>query len=165
MFGPDGRCRRVVRLGADHRSGHSLVQRLKENFFNQCDGFVVPGRSSLEYVLSMGARPEQVFKAPNAVDIQLFSMRSAVACQNAFRLRGVLGLPSRYFLFVGRLVNLKGVAVALRAFALVEKQRPAARLRIVGDGPLLGESRRLAGELGIAHAVRFLPFQTPARLV
>jgi glycosyltransferase involved in cell wall biosynthesis len=121
----------------DRRGGHFLVQRLKQNFFSNCDGFVVPGRSSLEYVLAMGVHPGQVFKAPNAVDIELFSKRAELARQNAYRLRGHLGLPDRYFLFVGRLVKSKGVLDLLAAYTgLGPELRSGIGVVFAGDGPL-----------------------------
>jgi glycosyltransferase involved in cell wall biosynthesis len=49
-------------------------------------------------------------------------------------------------LHVGRLVEKKGTALLLRAFADVAARRPEARLVIVGDGPLRGRLERQAGE-------------------
>jgi glycosyltransferase involved in cell wall biosynthesis len=46
------------------------------------------------------------------------------------------------FLTIGRLVPVKNVAMQIRAFAKVAAKIPQARLRIVGDGPLL-ESLKL----------------------
>ncbi len=57
-------------------------------------------------------------------------------------------------LFVGRLVERKGVAVLLRAVAELKSTRPV-RLHIVGDGPERAALEQLAGELGIAARVRF----------
>ena len=58
-------------------------------------------------------------------------------------------------LFVGRLVEKKGVALLLEAFAQVVAARPEARLRIVGEGPLAPALRSRAAALGIAAAVEF----------
>ncbi|HZI74596.1 MAG TPA: glycosyltransferase, partial [Gemmatimonadales bacterium] len=54
-----------------------------------------------------------------------------------------------------------GVDLLLRAFARLLSSRPAARLRIVGDGPRRSALEALAADLGIDQAVRFsgrLPF-------
>src|SRR4051812_39481192 len=54
-------------------------------------------------------------------------------------------------LFVGRLVEKKGVETLLQAFALVRRTRPGASLVIIGDGPLRSRLEASAGE-----GVRFL---------
>lgn len=59
-------------------------------------------------------------------------------------------------LHVGRLVEKKGTALLLAAFARVRTAHPAARLVIIGDGPLRAPLRRLAGQLGLGEAVEFL---------
>lgn len=58
-------------------------------------------------------------------------------------------------LFVGRLVEKKGVGELLAAFAAAKAEVPEARLRIIGEGPLLGALRRQAEALGIAGSVEF----------
>lgn len=54
-------------------------------------------------------------------------------------------------LFVGRLVEKKGVETLLQAFALVRQSRPGTSLVIIGEGPLRFRLQSLAGE-----SVRFL---------
>src|SRR6185437_507604 len=54
-------------------------------------------------------------------------------------------------LFVGRLVEKKGVEILIEAFARARAARPGASLVIIGDGPLRPRLERRAGE-----GVRFL---------
>ncbi len=61
-----------------------------------------------------------------------------------------------------RLIAKKGLATTLRAFALMGL--PSAELSIAGTGPMEGELRALAAELGIADRVRFLGFVQQSRL-
>lgn len=56
---------------------------------------------------------------------------------------------------VGRLVEVKGFAVALRAVARLARDHPRLRYVLVGDGPLRAELEALARQLGIASRVRF----------
>ena len=59
-------------------------------------------------------------------------------------------------LHVARLVEVKGTEFLLRAFAHLGPQHAAARLVIIGDGPLRGRLERLAREAGVAARVVFL---------
>ena len=61
--------------------------------------------------------------------------------------------------FVGRLVPQKDIATLLRGFALLADGSVQARLVIVGEGPLMGELRQLADELGIASHVEWAGFR------
>lgn len=56
-------------------------------------------------------------------------------------------------LFVGRIVSLKGVDLALRA---LHRSGTGARLTFVGDGSYLPTARRLVRKLGLEGQVRFL---------
>lgn len=62
------------------------------------------------------------------------------------------------FLAVCRLSHEKGPDLLLRAFSQAVSRLPAARLTILGDGPLMAEMRELAIELGIADRVTFRGF-------
>lgn len=62
------------------------------------------------------------------------------------------------FLQVCRLVEKKGLPVALRAFVEVRKAYPCAEFHIAGDGPLRVELENLVKELGVADSVRFHGF-------
>ncbi|MGA7884558.1 MAG: glycosyltransferase [Acidobacteriaceae bacterium] len=63
-------------------------------------------------------------------------------------------------LFVGRLVEKKGCAHLIRAMAEVHERHPAAKLLIVGDGPLLDPLRAQAHNS--AAPITFLGTQPPA---
>ncbi len=62
------------------------------------------------------------------------------------------------FLQVCRLVEKKGLPVALRAFVEVGKAHPFAEFHIAGDGPLRAELEDLVKELGVADSVKFHGF-------
>ena len=87
---------------------------------------------------------------PMGVDVE--SIRAAVG--------GRRPEPGRV-LFVGRLVEKKGVNVLLSAAADV----PAARIVIVGDGPIGPELRAQAASLGIAERVEFVGARTRAEVM
>jgi len=134
----------------DSRRSHALTEFLKKRFLDRCSGFVVPGRSALEYMRAHGAKENSIFIAPNAVDNELFARAAENARRNEAALRTELALPNRYFLFVGRLVREKGVFELLRAYAsLSQSLRQEVGLVFVGDGdarsPLEKEAASISG--------------------
>ena len=58
--------------------------------------------------------------------------------------------------FVGRLVSQMAVDVLVRAFVRATATVPNMRLAVVGDGPLAGELRDLAAQVGAADKVLWL---------
>jgi colanic acid/amylovoran biosynthesis glycosyltransferase len=58
-------------------------------------------------------------------------------------------------LTVARLVEKKGIDVALRALGSLRDELPGIRYEVIGDGPLRAELGSLAVSLGIADRVRF----------
>jgi glycosyltransferase involved in cell wall biosynthesis len=60
------------------------------------------------------------------------------------------------FLFVGRFLGLKGMALGLAAFAIAARHHPDATLTMVGKGPVGPAWRKLAHKLGIADRVRWI---------
>ena len=69
---------------------------------------------------------------------------------------GSLGVDAEMILFVGRLVEKKGVHNLLAAMQRVLKSSPKATLVLVGDGTQRHDLERMAERLEIAGSVRFL---------
>jgi len=142
----------------DSRKGRAVVELLKAEFFRQCRGFMVPGKSAAKYLVSHAIEPETIFTAVNAVDNDLFASEAAAARANANRLRSDLQLPGRYFLFVGRLVEEKGVFELLSAYAsLGREMRQQVGMVFAGDGPCRAEleHRSLSISPGLIKFVGF----------
>lgn len=66
------------------------------------------------------------------------------------------GLASRdKVLFVGRLVERKGLEDLLHAMTLLQHEVPGVRLEVVGDGPQRAKLERMSANLGISGMVTF----------
>jgi glycosyltransferase involved in cell wall biosynthesis len=63
------------------------------------------------------------------------------------------------FVYLGRLVDWKGVDLLLRAWAEA-RISPAARLEIIGDGPMCEQLVALRDRLGLAASVEFVGYLT-----
>jgi len=142
----------------DLRRGHAMVEFLKSRFLRKCSGFVVPGRSALEYLRVHKVDEKAIFVAPNAVDNDFFVAEAAAARQDEARWRRELALPERYFLFVGRLVREKGVFELLSAYAkLDESMRRQVGLVFVGDGTVRAQLELQAASIA-PGVIRFAGF-------
>lgn len=62
---------------------------------------------------------------------------------------------SRRILFVGRLVDRKGIDDLFRAFQMIHQKIPDSKVEIVGDGPERKKLEALAQRLGISSQVLF----------
>ncbi|HEX5315082.1 MAG TPA: glycosyltransferase, partial [Candidatus Kapabacteria bacterium] len=142
----------------DQRGHHKLIESLKKKFIDGCDGFVVPGKLSAEYIRNFDVSLVNIFTAPNAVDIDFFAAQSQAVRANASLYRKRLQLPDRFFLYVGRMVKEKGVFDVTKAYSLLsEKIRNEIGIVFVGSGPAKSELQERALELGLTNA-RFVGF-------
>ncbi len=87
----------------------------------------------------------------NGVNTTLFSPK------DPSEIKKRLGISSEpVILFVGRLLEQKGVEYLIRAFGMLKKDVPDARLVIIGRGPLELHLRKVAGEVGVADSLRII---------
>lgn len=137
----------VESTARDLRNRHGVVERLKKKFLDSCTGFIVPGKSSFQYLREFGVDESQIFTAPNAVDIAFFASHAELARVHPEHERKALGLPPRYFLFAGRFVKEKGIFELIEAYGKLSSEvRSAVGLIFVGDGVGRDElARRAAG--------------------
>ncbi len=148
----------VESTARDRRRGRRLVESLKTYFMRHCWGFVVPGKSSREYVRSFGIGDGRIFNAPDAVDTSFFMREAEDARRGAVSERNSLGLPLHYFLFVGRLVEDKGVFDLLDAYSqLLPETRQRWGLVYVGRGNAEPALKKRVAELKL-ESVQFHGF-------
>jgi glycosyltransferase involved in cell wall biosynthesis len=99
-------------------------------------------------LIALGAPPEKVHYNPCGVDCLAFTGAAPGAA-----------LP--VLLAVGRFVEKKAPHLTIEAFARAVRGCPDARLRMIGDGPLLATCRDLVARLGLGDVVQFLGPQPP----
>ena len=123
-----------------------LYVRLERLAARWCHAIVALSGAERDAGLEAGVgRPEQYRVIPNGVPLERFALQRAPV-------RGRI-------LMVGRLAPPKRPDLALRAVASVRERIPEAELHVVGDGPLRPGAERLAAELGLGEAVRFLGYR------
>ena len=142
----------------DRRSRSRAIGLMKARFIRGCQAFVVPGKSSFEYVRKFGIAEKDIFLAPNAVDTELFARCAAAFREDAETERRRLQLPARFFLFVGRLVPEKGVFDLLDAYGKLNAEvRSEVGLVFVGEGPAGAELGRRSNRIA-KGCVRYAGF-------
>jgi glycosyltransferase involved in cell wall biosynthesis len=132
----------------DLRQRRLWVESLKTYFLRHCDRFVVPGKASRQYLKSLGSAEASISIAPNAVDNNLFAIEARRTRAHAVEFLEKLNLPSRFILFVGRLVPEKGVFDLLEAYAkLGSDLRLEVGLVFAGDGVSRSELVKRAAQM------------------
>lgn len=127
-------------------SNRSCLDEYREGYrrlFREAAFVVAVSRAMRRRLISLGAPPEKVCYSPYGVDCARFDGADPAASRSVF-------------LAVGRFVEKKAPYLTLLAFADVYRSHPDSRLRMIGDGPLLGPCRTMATALGLRDAVTFL---------
>ena len=118
----------------DSRSYNVLVDWLKRRLLRCFDGFVAAGKSQAAYLRDLGAPAEKIWVAPDAVDSDFFTTQSNIHHGRKHETKRSLGVEGCVILYVGRLLDAKGIPELLDAFEQVVFQQHAT-LFLVGDGP------------------------------
>ncbi|NND00455.1 MAG: glycosyltransferase family 4 protein [Gammaproteobacteria bacterium] len=124
----------------------ALFGIIKKFVLNNVDCICVVSKSMKEYVRDvLGIDSKTVNVLPMGSELS----DKFVPDHNRSRDRGTL-------LFVGRLVEKKGVSDLIRAFCLAKQKAPDLTLKIVGDGPDLLELKSLARNLELDETIEFV---------
>jgi glycosyltransferase involved in cell wall biosynthesis len=143
--------------GSDLRlPGDPLSARLARSALRRASFLITVSEDLRRLAIQMGAAAERTHSIPNGCELSVFHP----ADRSRARLELGLKPESRVVLFVGRLVEVKGVRELLRAARLLLAQQAGLEVVLVGEGPLRRPlEEQAAGELA-AH-VRFAGVQKP----
>jgi colanic acid/amylovoran biosynthesis glycosyltransferase len=150
----DGACQRVNAPLVVHFHGFDasiteIIERKAAEYrrmFGRAAAVIAVSRAMERQLLRLGCPREKLIYNPCGVDCARFAGADPASA-------------NPHFVAVGRMVEKKAPHLTLASFARVVAECPTARLRLIGDGVLLGVCRDLAAALGIDHAVTFLGAQ------
>jgi glycosyltransferase involved in cell wall biosynthesis len=125
---------------------HRLTRRPTRFLYRHADVVLTYGRHVSRFVVAEGADPARVIEAPQAVDLELFSLGG--------RDLG-LAVPLRIG-FVGRLEHWKGPQVLIEALGSLASCQMAFSATFVGAGPDEAACRERVQQLGLADRVTFV---------
>ena len=135
----------VLWSGSTRRS--SLVQNgflasLKKRFVRKCDAYLAYGTDAADLLVDMGADRDLISVGRNTVDIDYFAEAAAQARLEAGYAEWRSQFPSRLILYVGQMVDRKGVLDLIEAFRMVD--RKDVGLMLLGSGPKCEEYKEQA---------------------
>lgn len=138
----------------------STVARVKSmvlpHVIGAAAGGLAVGSAARRYLEAYGLVPERIHILPNTIDVAAYARAADDARSRAAAIRRARDLPEQYLLFVGRLVEAKGISDLLAAHASLGPDTP--QLLVAGEGPLRDVVER-------APNVKLLGFQDTARLI
>jgi len=122
----------------------AVFSRVKKMVADACDHLTVVSQAMRVDLMKLGVESRKVSVIPMGVDLRRRFVPPSV--------------PSRAesLLFVGRLVEKKGLRYLLEAMPKILKRFPKVHLTVVGDGPNRLELEILASDFGLCARVRFL---------
>ncbi|MBC7249764.1 MAG: glycosyltransferase family 4 protein [Anaerolineae bacterium] len=131
---------------------YPLMNVVAHWLIRRADTFRVVSAREKQKLMAMGVPEERIWNLGWITDFSRFIQADG----SAVRARYLQGRVSKLVLFAGRLVPQKDLPNLLRAVALVLRQHLDVLFLLVGSGQEELKARRLAGELGIAEAVKFV---------
>jgi glycosyltransferase involved in cell wall biosynthesis len=130
----------------------SLVKILAGFLSRRTDAILVPGSKHREFFTKLGVSSEKIFIMPNVSNLTL----KDDDYNNLIKIREEMGLKNeKVILFVGRLINLKGVQFLLKAFSKLRQRMENVILIIVGNGSCHEELENLSRKLQVNDKVYF----------
>jgi glycosyltransferase involved in cell wall biosynthesis len=150
--------------GTSHTERHiSWRQRiLRKVLTRMANAFIGMGHDTRLYLESLGISGEKIFDAKNGPDLSRWER--SVTLDERITTRRRLGIADLCYLYVGRLIPLKGINYLLDAWNLFCKQDGVkATLLLVGDGEQKEILMHQAAKLRLNN-VRFARFTQPENL-
>jgi glycosyltransferase involved in cell wall biosynthesis len=129
-----------------------LLGKLKSMVLNRATYITVVSEVMKQQAVSLGANIEKISVMPMGVDFSKFKPKDIARNKNEI-------------LFVGRLVEKKGVAYLIHAMDIVQQQLPDVHLNIIGFGPEEQSLKQLVNSLNLNARVSFLGAKKQDELV
>jgi glycosyltransferase involved in cell wall biosynthesis len=133
-----------------------LVQRLNRHTSRWTDLVLAVTPAVQRMVVERdGLDPAKVVLLQNGIDIERVDRRPRAGVREELGLEGKTTLIGS----AGRLIQDKGHAYLIQAFARIASGRPSLHLVLAGDGPENGRLRTIAREAGMEGRVHFLGYR------
>lgn len=133
-------------------------------FLSRMGAAMVTGTLAARYVEGFGVPPEATFVVANTPDVEHWKAQADKLENRRDQIRRRLGAEDRRIvLFVGRLMDVKGLPVLFDAYQKAKEHDNRLALFIVGDGAKRADYQRRAREMGLED-VNWLGFRSQEEL-
>lgn len=132
------------RLGVSKRILRRVISRWAKRWISY-------GSTSSEYLMSLAVPPNRILQIQNCVDESIYTkpVRAALSVN-----------PRPVFLYVGRMIGLKGIDRLLQVASVLQKEGHTFSLLLIGEGPEKNTYEQMSRELCLRN-VTFVPAQAP----
>lgn len=118
---------------ATSRIGKGPLKWMKKRFVRNCDSYLSYGTEATKQLIALGADAARVVTGCNTVDLDLFQRLTEEARSDPGYPAWRVGFPKHLILYIGQMIERKGVPDLIRAFRSI-KGRDLG-LILVGEGP------------------------------
>jgi len=116
--------------------------------------YISYGSRTKEFLIKNGAREENIFISPNAIDTGFFSEASNVHRPNKMKIKEALEISDqKLIIYVGQLTERKGIWDLIKAFQILKNEIDLLALLIVGDGYLKSDLENYCKENGLSGVI------------
>jgi len=158
----------LVKLAAGGKGGnidtllHSRLGRYKINLLKEnLDYFIAINSEVRSELEQQGVVVRKIKYLPNGVDTDLYQ---PAGIAEKVKLKSSLKLGTGLvILYVGRLHQVKNLAVLINSFGQMQATNPTAQLLIIGSGPEESSLKKQVVEKHLTEKVIFLPMQEEVR--
>lgn len=132
----------------------NFLFKMSFKFAKQAEMVICPSQfTRKETVNVLGISPSRIRVIPLGINHEIFSPRKKAECRKRFNLEE----NQKLILSVSTTLKHKNLPTLLRAFQLIKKREPKAKLiRVGAPNPATAELERLASKLGIDDSILYM---------
>jgi glycosyltransferase involved in cell wall biosynthesis len=128
-------------------------ESVKKHVLRLFDWAVAGGAPHVRYLEALGFPSSRIAHSYDVVDNSFFKERTRKLRESSSPQE--FALPSKYFLYVGRLAPEKNIGRLIEAYAYYRRAGGTWELVLAGEGPLRPELQAQARQCGLAHTIGF----------
>lgn len=148
-------------LGTDINERHGINAWLTRRTLQSADRIVFVSQAMTRHAIdTFGVSPERCATVVNGINTAVFHPQDRASCRTA------LGLPPHapVVVYVGRLIEAKGLSELVASVTKLRQTRPDLRTILIGEGPYLGTLKEQIAASGQQDRITLAGGQLPEKV-